>query len=209
MTGLQIFLTYAVSWWMVLFMVLPYRATPPAVPVLGHASGAPEHPRIRRKLLWTTGFALIPTVLIYFGIGILMAAQADDNIYHAGGKKGCEYGVYHAPADINATDGSGAGGKSVTPATIGVGGAVTAPTVDLNINGDNYVRLPQATPQAAASNAGNSGVANGSSPNAGVNAPNSYLGLGKVAVQPDGSVTLDGKTLTPRNDGCADAPAQP
>lgn len=188
MTGLQIFLTYAVSWWMVLFMVLPHRATPPATPGPGHATGAPEYPQIRRKLLWTTAFAVIPTVLIYFGIGFLMSAQAADDIYHAGGKKGCEYGVYHTPADINAVDGTGPDGKTVTPATIGGGAAAEDISVDLAINGDNYVKQP--TP-----------------PTGSVTSPNSYLGLGKVTVKPDGSATLNGKTLTPRSDGCADAPA--
>ena len=188
MTGLQIFLTYAVSWWMVLFMVLPQRATPPVTPGPGHSTGAPEHPQIRRKLIWTTAFAVIPTVLIYFAIGLLMQAQAADDIYHAGGKKGCEYGVYHAPADINAVDGTGQDGKTVTPATIGGGTAAEDISVDLAINGDNYVKQP--TPPAGS-----------------VTSPNSYLGLGRVTVKPDGSATLNGKTLTPRGDGCADAPA--
>lgn len=189
MTSLQIFLTYAVSWWLVLFMVLPHRATPPLVPGSGHASGAPEHPRVGRKLLWTSGFAIIPTLLIYLAIGFFAAADAADEIYHVGGKPEkstrCKSIIYHAPADIRATDGVGAGGKEVLPATAG-GSNSGEVAVDLAINGDPYVKQPSAGRRNTTS-------------------PNSYLGLGKVAVQADGTTTLNGKPLVAQTlDDCDD-----
>ena len=50
-TGIAI---YVVVWWIVLFTVLPWGATPPAEPGKGHAESAPEHPRILLKALITT-----------------------------------------------------------------------------------------------------------------------------------------------------------
>lgn len=49
---------YALIWWTVLFAVLPFgtKPVPEADSVTGWR-GAPENPRILRKLLWTTGIA--------------------------------------------------------------------------------------------------------------------------------------------------------
>lgn len=45
---------YVVTWWVVLFMVLPWGARPPESPQIGHASGAPERPMMWRKVAITT-----------------------------------------------------------------------------------------------------------------------------------------------------------
>lgn len=51
--------SFIIIWWLVLFMVLPWRARPPKNPLPGHAPSAPENPRIRQKALITTGIAVI------------------------------------------------------------------------------------------------------------------------------------------------------
>lgn len=56
---------YLLAWWMILFMVLPWGSRPPAEPEPGHATSAPARPRLRLKLLVTTGLALVAWFCIY------------------------------------------------------------------------------------------------------------------------------------------------
>ncbi len=54
--------TYVIIWWMVLFCVLPWGNRPPEAPEVGHATSAPEKPRLLLKFGVTT---LIATLLFF------------------------------------------------------------------------------------------------------------------------------------------------
>jgi predicted secreted protein len=72
MDWFAIALTYAVSWWLVLFMVLPMGIKAPESSLPQEYGAAPINPNIRRKLLLTSILTLIPTALfhgaLYFGL---------------------------------------------------------------------------------------------------------------------------------------------
>ena len=57
-------ITFLVSWWLILFMVLPFGAAPPDDVEPGHASSAPAKPRMLIKLLITTILAIGATLVI-------------------------------------------------------------------------------------------------------------------------------------------------
>lgn len=80
MTLFQCMLFYAVSWWLVLFMVLPVGTRPAAEPGRGHAASAPANPRLKRKLLITSLITLLVTLLVYGA----NEARAESGMYHAG-----------------------------------------------------------------------------------------------------------------------------
>ena len=54
-------LVFAIVWWLVLFMVLPFGAAPPEEVEPGMARGAPARPRIGIKLAITTVLAALLT----------------------------------------------------------------------------------------------------------------------------------------------------
>jgi predicted secreted protein len=56
--------TFALVWWLVLFMVLPFGARPPDQIEPGTAPSAPAKPRIALKFLITTLIAVALTALI-------------------------------------------------------------------------------------------------------------------------------------------------
>ena len=56
-------LVFAVVWWLVLFLVLPFGASPPDEVEPGMATSAPAKPRIGLKFLITTVIALVVTAL--------------------------------------------------------------------------------------------------------------------------------------------------
>ena len=57
-------IVFAVVWWLVLFMVLPFGASPPDEVEPGMAASAPAKPRIGLKFLITTLIALVVTALV-------------------------------------------------------------------------------------------------------------------------------------------------
>ncbi|MCE2510086.1 MAG: DUF1467 family protein [Alphaproteobacteria bacterium] len=66
---------YALLWWLVLFMVLPWGVRQPDVVEEGHMAGAPDKPRMWMKLgvttviaaaLWLVVFYIIEADLISF-----------------------------------------------------------------------------------------------------------------------------------------------
>jgi predicted secreted protein len=57
-------IVFAVVWWLVLFMVLPFGASPPDEVEPGMATSAPAKPRIGLKFLITTLIALVVTALV-------------------------------------------------------------------------------------------------------------------------------------------------
>jgi len=57
-------LTFVIIWWLVLFMVLPFGASPPDEIEPGHARSAPARPRMLIKILITTALAACLTVAV-------------------------------------------------------------------------------------------------------------------------------------------------
>ncbi len=71
MTAVESVVVYVILWWTVLFAVLPWGVRPPDRAPLGHALGAPEHPGLWRKALWTTVVAAV----IWLGVYALVASD--------------------------------------------------------------------------------------------------------------------------------------
>jgi predicted secreted protein len=55
---------FAIVWWLILFMVLPFGAAPPDEIEPGMATSAPAKPRMALKLAITTVLAALATALI-------------------------------------------------------------------------------------------------------------------------------------------------
>ena len=64
MTWFATGIIFLVVWWLVLFMVLPFGATPPDEVEPGMAPSAPERPRMGLKVAVTTVIAAALTALI-------------------------------------------------------------------------------------------------------------------------------------------------
>ena len=181
MTIAQIIVAYSVCWWLVLFMVLPHQASAEKNPQVGNAPSAPANPQIKKKCIWATFLAILPTVLIYFAA---QEAKAEDSIYHAS-SKGCHKSVtYTAPADVSTKDGYGTGDKQVVPADIA--GGSTAYKGDINIP----IELPsQRYTDATKHN---------------VDLSQSFINAGKLTVTKDGKTLLNGKPIDNSNGNSSD-----
>ncbi|MGH6896642.1 MAG: DUF1467 family protein [Geminicoccaceae bacterium] len=68
MDWLATMLVFAIVWWLILFMVLPFGAAPPDVVEPGMAPSAPAKPRIVVKLAITTVLAVAVTGLVVWSI---------------------------------------------------------------------------------------------------------------------------------------------
>lgn len=64
MSWVGVAVLFAVVWWLVLFMVLPFGAAPPDQVEPGMAESAPARPRIGLKFLITTVIAALITALV-------------------------------------------------------------------------------------------------------------------------------------------------
>jgi predicted secreted protein len=64
-TGIMV---YVVLWWVVLFTVLPWGASPPEHPEPGHATSAPEKPRLLLKFAITTVITAVIFAAVYWFI---------------------------------------------------------------------------------------------------------------------------------------------
>jgi predicted secreted protein len=64
MDWFQTMIVFAVVWWLILFMVLPFGAAPPDEVEPGMATSAPAKPRIGLKLAITTVLAMAVTALV-------------------------------------------------------------------------------------------------------------------------------------------------
>jgi predicted secreted protein len=63
MTWFATGMTYIIVWWLVLFMVLPFGASPPDEVEPGMAPSAPARPRMGLKIAITTVIAAVLTGL--------------------------------------------------------------------------------------------------------------------------------------------------
>jgi predicted secreted protein len=61
-------IVFAVIWWLILFMVLPFGAAPPDEVEPGMATSAPARPRLGIKLAVTTVLAALVTGLIMWAL---------------------------------------------------------------------------------------------------------------------------------------------
>lgn len=59
-------IVYVLVWWVTLFAVLPLWVTPSEPGDLGHAAGAPQHPRMLLKAGITTAVSAVIWLGIYF-----------------------------------------------------------------------------------------------------------------------------------------------
>ncbi len=74
MSIMQALITFAVSWWIVLFIALPIGVKTAANSAVGHAPSAPVSPNLRKKFKWATMAAALLTVLAYFLLNYVYAA---------------------------------------------------------------------------------------------------------------------------------------
>jgi predicted secreted protein len=68
MTGIVV---YFITWWMVLFVILPIGIKQDHAPITGNDVGAPENPNIKKKLVIVT---VITTVLFSVYASIMLHA---------------------------------------------------------------------------------------------------------------------------------------
>ena len=71
MTWFTGILIYLVIWWLVLFAVLPWGNRPPENPEVGHATSAPEKPRLGLKFAVTTVVAAV----VWLGLWAVMESD--------------------------------------------------------------------------------------------------------------------------------------
>jgi predicted secreted protein len=176
MTIAQIIVAYSVCWWLVLFMVLPHQAEASKNPQTGNAPSAPANPQIRKKCIWTTFIAILPTLLVYFAAE---NAKADDDVMHAS-SHGCHKSANYTPsADVATKDGHGAGDKQVVPADSAGGSNM--------YKGD--INIPLAIPSAGYTNPAKHNV----------DLSESFIDAGKLTVTKDGQTLLNGKPISNSN----------
>jgi predicted secreted protein len=60
--------SYVITWWIVLFAVLPFGVRHAGEGDPGHAAGAPADPRLKAKLAVTTALASVVWLLAYEAI---------------------------------------------------------------------------------------------------------------------------------------------
>ena len=58
MDAIGIVVVFAITWWLVFFMALPFGVRIPDEPEPGHAPSAPERPRVALKAAITTAIAV-------------------------------------------------------------------------------------------------------------------------------------------------------
>lgn len=185
MTIFEFAVTYAVCWWLVLFMVLPHQADAAKNPEVGHAPSAPARPQLGKKARWTTLLAFIPAIALYF---VVEAAHAEETIYHAG--SGCKPLAATSASDVNARDGYSTGGKKVKPATLEsktILGDKDSYDIPLRIPTQGYID-PAGTPVGR-----------------NVDLSQSFVGVGDLNVKNDGGISLNGKPIAPQEvypEGC-------
>jgi predicted secreted protein len=195
MTIAQFIVAYAVSWWLVLFMVLPSGATPAPAPEKGHAPSAPEKPRLRKKFRLTTALALLPTLLIYL---VATNVKAEEVIHRVGG--GCRQLQRYKPSDdLSTRDGYGVGDKKVKSANLNDKSALIA---------TDSVRIPLRIPaQNVIDRTGGAATSPTSINGRNVDFSQSFLAVGDLEVKQDGDVLLNGQSITQPQiyeEGCSD-----
>ena len=65
---LGVLVIFAITWWLVFFMTLPFGVRAPDEPEPGHAPSAPENPRLGIKAAITTAIAALLTGLAFIAV---------------------------------------------------------------------------------------------------------------------------------------------
>lgn len=65
MSALEVLIVFVLTWWVVLFTMLPIGVRRTKDPEPGTEAGAPEHARMGLKALATTAIAGVITALVY------------------------------------------------------------------------------------------------------------------------------------------------
>ena len=68
MSLIGVIVTYCVTWWLIFLMALPFGSIPPENPERGHATSAPEKPRLLLKLAVATVLAGLAT----YGVALII-----------------------------------------------------------------------------------------------------------------------------------------
>ena len=173
MTIAQIIVAYSVCWWLMLFMVLPHQVAPVKNPQTGNAPSAPANPQIRKKCIWATLLAVLPTLLIYFVA--TNAKAADEAIYHAS-SHGCHASATYRPSSDLAIRDAAADSKVASADLPGTGSDLY--TGDINIP----IEIPSA-------NYTNPATHN-------VDLSQSFIDAGRVTVTKRGNTLLNGKPIS-------------
>lgn len=70
MSFVTLILVYSVTWWLVFFAALPvgvkHDQETEETSVEGADAGAPSNPNLKKKALYTSGIALVITVIYYY-----------------------------------------------------------------------------------------------------------------------------------------------
>ncbi len=66
----EFFIIFILVWWIIFFMVLPFKNAPSEKIIDGHAKSAPHNPRIFIKISITTAIAIIVSLIIKFALNI-------------------------------------------------------------------------------------------------------------------------------------------
>jgi predicted secreted protein len=142
MSLFELILVYIISWWLALFMVLPWGVRMAATPGAGHAPSAPVKPNLRKKFIVTSLLAFVGPLI---GLGISAARAEPAGIYHAGSNDCAQPADMAADASINATDSNATLGG---PANMGqVPTFLDAPASDYTANRAIAERAPFSTVQ--------------------------------------------------------------
>ena len=64
----SIFVVFVISWWLILFMVLPFGVKPEQEPESGNMRGAPKNPNLKMKIIVTTIITIFFTIGYYFAV---------------------------------------------------------------------------------------------------------------------------------------------
>ena len=66
MSFLSIIVVFLSTWWMIFFMLLPVGVRHDDPEIIGHQSGAPDNPMMKKKLVWTTLAAIVVSGIILY-----------------------------------------------------------------------------------------------------------------------------------------------
>ena len=65
MSAASLIVVFVLSWWFCFFMALPFGATAPVSPEIGHADSAPARPRVGLKASIATVLGVLMTIVIW------------------------------------------------------------------------------------------------------------------------------------------------
>lgn len=66
MSAFTVLLVFLFTWWLVLFIVLPFGVDRNENPEKGHNTGAPSNPWLKRKIIITTAVAILLVFLFFY-----------------------------------------------------------------------------------------------------------------------------------------------